>query len=43
MNYDTPDFLGTARPQAGSWTVGVEQATSGAPPTTSGLRFGFTR
>jgi hypothetical protein len=24
-NFDTPDFLGTTRPQAGSWTVGAEQ------------------
>lgn len=41
-NFDTPDAFGTARPQSSSWTVGVEQAPSGAPPS-SGLHFGFTR
>lgn len=43
LNFDTPDFLGTTRPQSSSWTVGVEQMTSGAPPTVGGLHFGFTR
>jgi hypothetical protein len=25
LNYDLQDFIGTSRPQAGSWTVGAEQ------------------
>ncbi len=36
-NFDTPDFLGTARPQSSSWTVGAEQLL-GAPPPPSVLR-----
>jgi hypothetical protein len=28
-NYDTPDFLGSTRPQSSSWDVGPEQSLSG--------------
>lgn len=39
VNEDTPDFLGTARPQSGSWTVGAEQSVVAAPPCCARLRW----
>jgi hypothetical protein len=40
-NFDTPDIIGTARPQAGSWTAGVAESVvlvPAAPGAGRGLR-----